>query len=76
MFPLFEFSIQDYFICYFYCQKTAFAFEFQHTPLWKIVFSQCTTPLMDVRFCRHAPNSTRNKIVNSNNPYRLQKMGF
>jgi hypothetical protein len=30
MFPRFQFSIQEFFICYFYCQKTAFVCEFQH----------------------------------------------
>jgi hypothetical protein len=38
MFLQFGFSIQEFFICYFYCQKTAFVCEFQHTPLWKIFF--------------------------------------
>jgi hypothetical protein len=36
MFSPFGFSIQEFFICYFYCSKTAFVCEFQHTPLWKI----------------------------------------
>jgi hypothetical protein len=38
MFPPFGFSIEDIFICYFYCQKTAFICEFQHTPLQKMIF--------------------------------------
>jgi hypothetical protein len=38
MFSLFGFLIQEFFICYFYCQKTAFVCEFQHTPLRKIIF--------------------------------------
>jgi hypothetical protein len=33
MFPLFGFLIQEFFIYYFYCQKTAFVCEFQHTPV-------------------------------------------
>jgi hypothetical protein len=32
MFPPFGFSIQECFISYFYCQKTAFVCEFQHNP--------------------------------------------
>jgi hypothetical protein len=40
MFPTFGFSIQECFICYFYCQKMAFVCEFQHTPLWKLMISQ------------------------------------
>jgi hypothetical protein len=31
MFPPFGFLIQEFFICYFNCQKTAFVCEFQHT---------------------------------------------
>jgi hypothetical protein len=76
MFPPFTFSIQEFFICYFYCQKTAYVCEFQHTSLWKIVFSQGSTPCVSMRFCGHIPNSTRNKIVNSSNPYELQQMVF
>jgi hypothetical protein len=30
MFLPFGFSIQEYFICYFYCQKMDFVCEFQH----------------------------------------------
>jgi hypothetical protein len=41
MFPPFGFSIQEVFICCFYCQKTDFVCEFQHTPLWKLmIFSR------------------------------------
>jgi hypothetical protein len=35
MFSPFGFAIQEFFICYFYCQKTAFVCKFQHTPLRK-----------------------------------------
>jgi hypothetical protein len=38
MFLLFGFSIQEFFICLFYGQKTAFVCEFQHTPLRKMIF--------------------------------------
>jgi hypothetical protein len=38
MFSPFGFSIQEFFICLFYCQKTAFVCEFQHTPLRKMIF--------------------------------------
>jgi hypothetical protein len=38
MFPPFGFSIQEFFICYFYCQKMAFVCEFQHTSSRKIFF--------------------------------------
>jgi hypothetical protein len=38
MFSPFGFLIQEFFICYFYCKKTAFVFEFLRTPSWKIIF--------------------------------------
>jgi hypothetical protein len=34
----FGFSIQQFFICPFYCKKTTFVCEFQHITLWKIIF--------------------------------------
>ena len=39
----------------------AFECEFQHTPVSKIVTFQCSTPLIGMTFCRHVPNSPRNK---------------
>jgi hypothetical protein len=38
MFSPLGFSIHEFFICLFYCQKTAFVCEFQHTPLRKTIF--------------------------------------
>jgi hypothetical protein len=34
------------------------------------------TPLVDVRFCTHVPNSTRNNNVKSGKPYLRPKMVF
>jgi hypothetical protein len=76
MFPPFGFSIQELFICYFYCQKTAFVFEYQHTPLEEIIFWQPSTTLVNMRFCTHVRNSTRNKNVKSGKPYLHPKMVF
>jgi hypothetical protein len=33
-----RFSFKEFFLCLFYCQKTAFVCEFQHTPLCKMMF--------------------------------------
>jgi hypothetical protein len=38
MFLSFGFSIQELFIYLFYCQKMAFVYEFQHTPLREMIF--------------------------------------
>jgi hypothetical protein len=61
---LFGFSIQEFFICYFYCQKTAFVCEFQHIPLWKLMIFSSSTPCVGMRFCGHIFNSSRNKDLN------------
>jgi hypothetical protein len=34
----FGFLIQQFLICLFFGKKIAFVYEFQHTPLWKIIF--------------------------------------
>jgi hypothetical protein len=71
MFSPFGFSIQEIFICYFYCQKTAFVSEFQHTLLWKLmIFSRFHTS------CGHVPNSPRNKNPKRLIPYLLEKVVF
>jgi hypothetical protein len=62
MYPLFVFSIQIFFICYFYCQKMAFVCEFQHTRLRKMTFFS--------RFQKSCKN------LKSLNPYLLYKMDF
>ena len=50
MFFLFGFSIQEFFVCYFFGKKMAFVCEFQHTPLWKLMNSQGSTPHVDMKF--------------------------
>jgi hypothetical protein len=51
--------------------------NFSITPCGKYFFSQCSTPLVDVRFCTHVRNSTsRNKNVKSGKPYLRSKMVF
>jgi hypothetical protein len=44
MFSLFGLSIQEFLISLFYCQRTAFVCEFQHTPLRKMIFFLNTVP--------------------------------
>jgi hypothetical protein len=76
MFPPFGFSIHEFFICYFYCQKKAFVCEFQHTPLRKIIFLATFTTLVNMRFCTHVPNSNKNRNMMSGKPYLRLKMVF
>jgi hypothetical protein len=58
MFLLFGFSIQEFFICYFYCQKTAFVCEFQHTPLWKLILFSRFYTLCGHEICVFWPPKT------------------
>jgi hypothetical protein len=51
MFLLFGFLVQEFFICYFYYKKMAFVCEFQHIPLYKMIFFQGSICLVDMRFC-------------------------
>jgi hypothetical protein len=69
----FGFSIRQFFICLFYCLEMAFICKFQYTHLF---FSQCSTLLVDVRFCRQVSNSPRNKISMRFIPYLLKKWFF
>jgi hypothetical protein len=76
MFPPFGYSIQEFFIFYFYCQKTAFECEFQHTPCRKYCFWQPSTTLVNMRFCTHVPNSNKNKNMKSGTRIYVQKWFF
>jgi hypothetical protein len=76
MFPPFGISIQEFFICYFYCQKMAFVCEFQHTPLGKLmIFSRFHT-LCGHEICGHVPNSPRNNNLKRLSLNLLEKVVF
>jgi hypothetical protein len=45
-----DFQKNNFLYIIFYCQKMALVCEFQHTPLWKMIFFQCSTPFVDMRF--------------------------
>jgi hypothetical protein len=42
----------------------------------KYIFWQPSTPLVNMRFCTHVPNSTMNKNLRSGKPYPRRKMVF
>jgi hypothetical protein len=42
----------------------------------KYIFWQPSTPLVNMRFCTHVPNSTMNKNLRSGKPYQRRKMVF
>jgi hypothetical protein len=76
MCSLFGFSIQEFFICFFYCQKMALYVNFSITRCGNWWFSQDSTPPMGMRFCGHVPNSPRNKNPKRLIPYLLEKVVF
>jgi hypothetical protein len=76
MFLSFGFSIQEFFICYFYCQKWPLYVNFSIPLCAKWCFFQGSISLMDMRFCWHVPNSPRNKNLKSFNPCLFYKMVF
>jgi hypothetical protein len=42
----------------------------------KYFFWQPSTTLVNMRFCKHVPNSNKNKNMKSSNPYLRPKMVF
>jgi hypothetical protein len=59
-----------------YCPKTGCVGEFQHTPLWKKQFLQCSTPSVSMRFCGYIPSSLRNKNKMMHHLCILEKLVF
>jgi hypothetical protein len=76
MFPSFGFSIQEFFICYFWCKKWPLYVNFSIPPCGNWWFFQGSTPHVGMRFCGHIPNSPRNKNPNRHISYLLEKVVF
>jgi hypothetical protein len=64
-----DFQDNKFIYVFFIVKKMAFVCEIQRTPLWKMIFSQCSTPFLGMRFWRHVPNSLRNKNMERHIPY-------
>ena len=76
MFPLFRFSIQEFFIYYFYRQKWPLYMNFSIPHCGNLLFSQGSTPCVSMRFCGHLPNSPKNKNLKRHISYLLEKVVF
>jgi hypothetical protein len=63
-------------ICLFIVKKLPLYVNFSIFPCGILFFSPSSTLFVGVRFCRHAPNSTKNKIMKSGNPYLHKNMVF
>jgi hypothetical protein len=68
---LFRFSIQQFFRCPFYCQKWPLFVNFNIPHCERQFFSQCSTPLVGMRFCKLVPNSPMDKNKKLHNPCLL-----
>jgi hypothetical protein len=64
------------FIWYFYCQKMAFVCEFQHTPLWKLMFYSRFHTSCGHEILWTYTYSPRNKNPKRLISYLLQKVAF
>jgi hypothetical protein len=60
----------------FILKKQPLYVNFSISPCGKWFFSQCSTPLVGMRFWEHVPNSLRNKNMERHIPYLLKKMVF
>jgi hypothetical protein len=76
MFPPFGFSIQEFFIRYFYVKKQPLYVNFSISPLEIDDLAQGSTPSVGMRFCGHEPNSPRNKNLKRHISYLLEKVVF
>jgi hypothetical protein len=76
MFSLFGFSIKNFSYAIFIVQKRPLYVNFSIPPCGRWFISQCSTPLVGMRFWGHVPNSLRNKNIERHIPYLLLKMVF
>ena len=58
----------------FFVVKKSLYVNLSIPPCGIFIFFKCSTSHVGIRFCRHVPNSTKNKNLKSLNPYLLQKM--
>jgi hypothetical protein len=64
------------FLMFFYCQRRPLYVNFNISPWGKWFFSQCSTPLVGMRFWGHVTNSLRNKNIERHIPYLLFLNGY
>jgi hypothetical protein len=76
MFPPFGFSIQEFSYAIFIVKNRPLYVNFCIPLRGKYFFWQPSTPLVNMRFCTHVPNSTMNKNLRSGKPYQRRKMVF
>jgi hypothetical protein len=65
----FGFLIQNIFICLFIVKKWPLFVNFSISLVEFFFSSQCSAPLVGMRFCRYVPNSPRNKNFKLHDPY-------
>jgi hypothetical protein len=70
-----DFQSKNFLYAIFIVKQTAFVCEFQHNPLWKMIFFSMF-PLVNMRFCGHVPNSPIIRNPKRLIPYIPKKMVF
>jgi hypothetical protein len=66
-----DFQFKNFLYVFFIVKKRPLYVNFSIPPCGKWFFSQCSTPLVDLRFWGHVPNSLRNKYMERLIPYLL-----
>jgi hypothetical protein len=69
-----DFQSKNFSYAVFIVKKRPLYVNFSIPPCGKWFFSQCSAPLVDMRFWGHVPNSLRNKNMKRLIPYLLLKM--
>jgi hypothetical protein len=67
----FGFSIQNSFLYLSYCQKWPLHVNFRYPFAENDFFSQCSTPLVGMKFWGHVPNSLKNTNMERHIPNLL-----
>jgi hypothetical protein len=71
-----DFQYNNLLYVFFIVKKRPLYVNFSIPPCRKWFFSQCSTPLVAMRFWGHVPNSLRNKNMERHIPYLMQKWFF
>jgi hypothetical protein len=71
-----DFQSKNFLYAIFIVKKWPLYVNFSIPLCEKYFFWQPSTTLVNMRFCKHGPNSTRNKIMKSSKPYLSPKMVF
>jgi hypothetical protein len=71
-----DFQYNNFIYVFFIVKKRPLYVNFSIPPCRKCFFSQCSTPLVGMKFWKHVPNSLRNKNMERQISYLLKTLVF